>query len=131
MTCPGMQECHKDAKYVIFHSDNTSTPGAMLDSLPQELDVQFVDCRSGGNNAMDFCICALAGQLSREPGKLIRILSDDKGYDPVLHMRAPAGRYGLYGKALHISRMRVLIMPRRYRRRKFQNIVKMYRSSGQ
>lgn len=79
-------ECHKDAKYVIFHSDNTSTPGAMLDSLPQELDVRFVDCRSGGNNAMDFCICALAGQLSREPGKLIRILSDDKGYDPVLHM---------------------------------------------
>lgn len=79
-------EHHKDAEYVIFHSDSTSAPGVMLDNLPLELDTKFVDCRSGGNNAMDFCICAMAGQLSNEPGKLIRILSDDKGYDPILYM---------------------------------------------
>ncbi len=77
---------HRNVEYIIFHSDSTTAPGTILDNIPADVKVSFVDCRSGGNNAMDFCICTMAGILAAEGRQMIRILSDDKGYDPILYM---------------------------------------------
>lgn len=76
---------HQDCEYIIFHSDNTPSPGVILEEIPETVKVSFVDCRSGGNNAMDFCICAMAGMLAKD-GCIMKILSNDKGYDPILYM---------------------------------------------
>lgn len=78
-------ESHKGCEYIIFHSDSTSAPGAILEKIPDDVKVSFVDCRSGGNNAMDFCICAMAGLLAQDERKMA-IVSDDKGYDAILYM---------------------------------------------
>lgn len=78
-------EEHKSASYIVFYSDSTSGPGTILEHLPMETQVTFVNCHSGGDNAMDFCICATAGRLSTER-KMLKILSNDKGYDPMLRM---------------------------------------------
>lgn len=75
-----------DAEYVIFHSDSTSSPWSILEQAPDTLRISFIDCRGGGNNAMDFCICATAGRMSCQSGNYIVILSNDKGYDPMLYM---------------------------------------------
>lgn len=77
---------NEESEYIIFHSDATPSPGIILEHVPDTLPVTFVDCRSGGNNAMDFCISAMAGKLSFIAGQRIVILSDDHGYDPVLYM---------------------------------------------
>lgn len=76
---------HHDGEYIIFHSDSTTSPGTILEKIPEDVKVSFVDCRSGGNNAMDFCICTTAGMLAKD-SRSIKILSNDKGYDPVLYM---------------------------------------------
>ena len=77
---------HKNARYIIFHSDSTSAPENILANIPEDVQVSFVDCHSGGNNAMDFCICTMAGMLAKSSGNSIRILSNDKGYDAILYM---------------------------------------------
>ena len=89
-------ESEPKSTYIIFYSIATLAPGAILEHIPEDVDVKFVDCYSGGNNAMDFCICAAAGRLSIEHGCSIRILSDDKGYDPMLNM--------LHQEGIRISR---------------------------
>lgn len=78
-------EKHREGEYIIFHSDSTASPGTILEKIPEDVKVSFVDCRSGGNNAMDFCICTMAGMLA-DSGRGIKILSNDKGYDPILYM---------------------------------------------
>lgn len=93
--------CHQiendsESDYIVFHSDATSSPGSILEQVPDTLKISFVDCRKGGNNAMDFCISAMAGCLSLTTGQHIVILSDDKGYDPVLYM--------LHQKGVRITR---------------------------
>ena len=35
---------------------------------------------------MDFCISAMAGRLTAVKGQVVKIMSNDKGYDPMLHM---------------------------------------------
>ena len=82
---------NENAGYIVFCSENTLTPGSILEKVPNTLHITFVDCHSGGNNAMDFCICATAGQLADKKGRQIRILSDDKGYDPMLYMLQQQG----------------------------------------
>lgn len=82
---------HLNAEYIIFYSDTTTTPGLILDQVAKDLHVTFVDCKTGSNNAMDFCICAMAGRLSINQKKILRILSDDKGYDPMLHILQQQG----------------------------------------
>lgn len=74
-----------DAEYVVFCSESTALPGTVLDNVPDGLSVSFIDCRNGEANAMDFCICAMAGRLSGN-GRPMRILSNDKGYDPMVDM---------------------------------------------
>lgn len=61
-------EEHEKASYMIFYSDATSAPGIILEHISQDAAVTFVDCKTGGNNAMDFCICAAAGRLSTKIG---------------------------------------------------------------
>lgn len=78
-------EEYRSGEHIIFHSDSTVSPGIILDKIPEDVRVSFVDCRSGGNNAMDFCICTMAGMLAKE-GRTMKILSNDKGYDPILYM---------------------------------------------
>lgn len=75
---------HPGAWYFVFYSDSTPGPGQMLENIPVMVQVSFVDCKSGSNNAMDFCISAMAGKLSADIRKPMMILSDDKGYDPML-----------------------------------------------
>lgn len=79
-------EHNTDAEYVVFCSESTSSPSVILENIPVDLKISFVDCETHAANAMDFCISAEAGRLSMISDKLIRILSDDKGYDPMLHM---------------------------------------------
>ena len=76
-------EEHQDAEYIVFYSDNTSSPDSLLEGLPDTVRVTFIDCKTGGNNAMDFCICAIAGHLSVRRMVKIKILSNDKGYDQI------------------------------------------------
>lgn len=85
-----------EAEYIVFHSDSTSTPWSILEQIPDMLKITFVDCKGGGNNAMDFCISATAGRMSCQPGIRIIILSDDKGYDSMLYM--------LHHKGVRITR---------------------------
>lgn len=82
---------HLGAKYIVFYSESTPGPGTILEQIPETLLIQFVDCKTGGNNAMDFCICAVAGALGTETGKIIKILSDDKGYDSMIYMLQQEG----------------------------------------
>lgn len=84
-------EQNQDAEYIIFYSDNTSMPGTVLELLPETINISFVNCRTGGNNAMDFCICAMAGKLSAYKARKIKILSNDKGYDPMIRMLQEQG----------------------------------------
>lgn len=84
-------EEHQDGEYIIFYSDNTSSPATMLDELPDMLNVSFVYCKTGSNNAMDFCICAVAGKISAYRTKKMKILSNDKGYEPMVHMLQEQG----------------------------------------
>lgn len=93
--CRHVQQ-HPDAEYVIFHSDGTPPPGHILEQLPDNVRVTFTDCKAGGNNAMDFCICAAAGRMSAYSAVKVRILSNDKGYDPMVHM--------LQGQGVRIAR---------------------------
>lgn len=79
-------EHNKNAEYVVFCSESTSSPSVILENVPADLKISFVDCETHVANAMDFCISAEAGRLSTNSDRLIRILSDDKGYDPMLHM---------------------------------------------
>lgn len=81
-------EKHPADEYIVFYSESTSTPETLLVHIPENVSVRFIGCRTGTNNAMDFCICTVAGQESLNRYKRIIILSDDKGYDailPVLH----------------------------------------------
>lgn len=94
---------NEDAEYIVFCSDSTSTPGSILEHVPSMLHITFIDCQTGGNNAMDFCICATAGRLSVEAGKTIKILSDDKGYDPMLYI--------LHRQGVRISRENTAYQP--------------------
>lgn len=77
---------HKDNEYIIFYSENTPDPGHILEHLPDMARVKFTDCKSGGHNAMDFCICVAAGKMSVYQTSKVRILSNDKGYDSMIHM---------------------------------------------
>lgn len=79
-------EHNKNAEYVVFCSESTSSPSVILENVPADLKISFIDCETHAANAMDFCISAEAGRLSTNSDRLIRILSDDKGYDPMLHM---------------------------------------------
>lgn len=79
-------EKHQESEYVVFYSDATAEPGTLLRHISVFSGVRFVDCRDGGNNAMDFCICAMAGQFSTDRGLTVVILSGDKGYDPMIRM---------------------------------------------
>lgn len=81
---------HIDAEYIVFCSENTAQPDTVLENIPVSVRVKFTDCITG-SNAMDFCICAEAGRLSICARKTIRILSDDKGYDAMLHMMRRQG----------------------------------------
>lgn len=87
---------HQDASYVIFYSDSTSAPDAILERIPETVSVTFTYCRTGGKNAMDFCICAAAGRMSVGTGAVMRILSNDKSYDLMFHM--------LHEQGIRISR---------------------------
>lgn len=80
-----------EEEYLIFYSNSTSTPNSMLKHLPDMLNVSFIDCKSGGNNAMDFCISMMAGKLSTNRYRKLRILSSDKGYDPMVCMLQEQG----------------------------------------
>lgn len=82
---------HQDAEYIVFYSDNTSGPSSILEGLPDNVRVSFIDCRTGGNNAMDFCISTMAGRLSVNRMTKIKILSNDKGYDPMIRMLQEQG----------------------------------------
>lgn len=84
-------ENHQNTQYIVFYSENTVSPETILEHIPVSVQVTFIDCKTGANNAMDFCICAMAGQLSADSGKQIAILSDDKGYDAMLHMLSTQG----------------------------------------
>lgn len=84
-------EQHSEAEYVIFCSDATATPESVMTHLPLLSRVQFVNCRTGENNAMDFCICAMAGRLSVHHRSWIKILSKDRGYDAMLHLLQEQG----------------------------------------
>lgn len=77
---------YPDAKYIVFYSDATVTPCSILDQAPVQTAIKFVNCKTGGNNAMDFCISAMAGRLTAVKGQVVKIMSNDKGYDPMLHM---------------------------------------------
>lgn len=81
----------QEGEYIIFYSDNTPMPGALLEQLPDNIHIAFVNCRTGGNNAMDFCICAMAGKLSTDRTGKIKILSNDKGYDAMVRMLQEQG----------------------------------------
>ena len=50
-------ELEPKSTYIIFYSIATLAPGAILEHIPEDVDVKFVDCHSGG-----------------------------KGYDPMLNM---------------------------------------------
>ena len=84
-------ENHRDIQYIVFYSENTVSPEIVLEHIPVSIQVTFIDCKTGVNNAMDFCICAMAGQLSVNNKNRIVILSDDKGYDAMLHMLSRQG----------------------------------------
>lgn len=84
-------EHHQDARYIIFYSDSTSGPGFILEQVSETLQVSFVNCKTGGNNAMDFCISAMAGKLAADVRKKVKILSNDKGYDPMICMLQEQG----------------------------------------
>lgn len=88
---PRHMEQHSDSRYIIFYSDSTAMPGVILEQVPQTVRIQFIYCRTGGNNAMDFCISAMAGRLAAVPKVMIKILSNDKGYDPMIHMLQEQG----------------------------------------
>lgn len=77
---------YPDEKYIVFYSDATSDPSSVLSQIPEKVWVRFIYCRTGGNNAMDFCISAMAGRLTAGKGMTVRVLSNDKGYDPMIRM---------------------------------------------
>lgn len=97
-------EKHQDGEYIIFYSENTSSPNSILEGLPEEIKVSFVGCKTGGHNAMDFCISGMAGRLSVGRLTKIKILSNDKGYDPVIRM--------LQEKGTRITREGVSLSPK-------------------
>lgn len=82
---------HQEGEYIVFYSDNTSMPGTVLEELPDTISISFISCKTGGNNAMDFCICAMAGNLSAYKTRKIKILSNDKGYDTMIRMLQDQG----------------------------------------
>lgn len=88
---PRYMEQHPDASYIVFYADSTPAPGSILEQVPHAVKIQFVYCRTGGNNAMDFCICAMAGRLVVIPKAMIKVLSNDKGYDPMIRMLQEQG----------------------------------------
>lgn len=80
-----------EEEFVIFYSDKTTSPGIILEHVPENLIISFVLCESGSDNAMDFCICTTAGLIASKDFQKIVIISDDKGYDPAVHMLQQKG----------------------------------------
>lgn len=82
---------HPADRYIIFYSAHTASPEAILEQMPAASDVRFRYCPAGTDNAMDFCICAVAGRLSAQGRNVLRIFSDDRDYDPVLPLLQEEG----------------------------------------
>lgn len=94
---------HPENEYIVFYSEHTLGPGSVLMQTAEDVSVRFIGCQAGTVNAMDFCICAIAGQESVSRDKRIVILSDDKGYDAILPM--------MHCQGIRIKREKVALEP--------------------
>lgn len=90
-------------EYIVFYSEHTLGPDSILRQAADDVSVRFIGCQVGTVNAMDFCICAIAGQESVSRDKRIVILSDDKGYDAILPM--------MHCQGIRIIRRRLALEP--------------------
>lgn len=83
---------NKPGYYYVFYSDHIQTPDWILKHTPPEMQMQFIECYTG-ENAMDFQLIAMAGELAAlNPNMIYIIVSNDKGYKPAIRMLQNKGR---------------------------------------
>ena len=88
-------ERQPDTRILVFLGPNQQKIPADLVMALQAFgpDARYVQCSAAGRNALDFHIAFYLGDLApRHPGDQFHIVSEDKGFDPLVrHMRAERG----------------------------------------
>lgn len=84
-----------DTRILVFLGPNQQKIPADLVMALQAFgpDARYIQCSAAGRNALDFHIAFHLGDLApRHPGDQFHIVSEDKGFDPLVrHIRAEHG----------------------------------------
>ncbi len=83
----GLPALTENQTILIFTGENQTKVKMELVRSTQPLgkQVKWMEVRGSGNNALDFHIAFYIGRISQqEPGASFRILSGDKGFDPLI-----------------------------------------------
>ncbi len=84
-----------DTRIIVFLGPNQHKIPADLVMALQAFgpDARYIQCPASGRNALDFHIAFYLGDIApRHPGDQFHIVSEDKGFDPLVrHMRTEFG----------------------------------------